>query len=183
MRPENHDGVTDAVQEILDADRNIVREEVVSTFEFHPSHNHWHIDNVALFEVHAGALNGPLVGDSVKTTFCLIDWYALDGNSNTSDRIYWDCATSFQGIQPGWVDQYHQSLDGMSVDITGIPSGVYFLKSTANFTGDFLETDTGNNSAWVKFQFTRTTNGASVTILDHSPCDNPGMCGDFAPNR
>ena len=101
-----------------------VCEKQVGTFEFHPEHNHWHIGDVALFEVRKAKDNGtggawgkPFVNDrgqaqSIKTTFCLIDWYKLDDNSPTTERVYWECATSYQGISPGWVDQYHQELEG-----------------------------------------------------------------------
>jgi hypothetical protein len=62
---------------------------------FHPAHNHWHIGDVALFEVRQGGPTGPIVGgNSIKTTFCLIDWYQLDGNSNTAERTFFDCETS-----------------------------------------------------------------------------------------
>jgi hypothetical protein len=73
--------------------------KVVSTFEFHPEHNHWHIGDVALFEVRkagddgTGGMWGKVF---VKTTFCLIDWYKLDDNAPTTERAYWECATSFQ---------------------------------------------------------------------------------------
>ena len=49
--PDFKPDVTVAIQEILDADGKIVTEKMVSTFEFHPAHNHWHIANVARFEV------------------------------------------------------------------------------------------------------------------------------------
>ena len=52
---------------------------MAGTFAFHPAHNHWHIGDVALFEVRKGSPTGPIVGgNSIKTTFCLIDWYKLD---------------------------------------------------------------------------------------------------------
>ena len=64
-----------AVQEVLDAEGNIAFEKAVSEFQFHPEHNHWHINAVALFEVRVGSPTGPVYGsNSVKTTFCLIDW-------------------------------------------------------------------------------------------------------------
>jgi len=185
LRPENHDGVTDAHQEILDADRNIVVDQVVSTFFFHPAHNHWHIDNVALFEIRQGTPTGPLYGTGKKITFCMIDWYKLVGNANTKERTYWDCATSFQGISPGWVDQYHQSTVGQSLDMTGAPAGHYYIVSTVNPLCTFLEADCTNNTAWQGFDLSRTGNGNSsivVTAGDHNPCSN-GLCGDNAPNR
>ena len=200
MRPDPPPGVdtevTNAVQEILDADRNVVREEVVSTFEYHPAHNHWHIGDVALFEVrkardngHGGDIGGVFVNDrgvsqSLKTTFCLIDVYKLDGNSHTSDREYWDCFTSYQGIQPGWADQYHQATVGQQLDITGSPEGIYYLVTTSNPAGVFLETDTSNNTAWTSFRLRRDSNGnPKITLIDHSPCESPGLCGELSTNR
>ena len=98
--------------------------------------------------------------------------------------MYWDCFASYQGIQPGWVDQYHQSTDGQQIDITGLRVGVYYLKSIANPNGVFMETDTTNNSAWVSFRLTRDSQGnAQITEIAHSPCSSPGMCGEQATNR
>jgi len=200
MRPEPPPGtdtlVTTAVQEILDANGQIVCEKPVSTFEFHPEHNHWHIGDVALFEVRKAKDNGtggawgkPFVNDrgqaqSIKTTFCLIDWYKLDDNSPTVERVYWECATSFQGISPGWVDQYHQELEGQQLDLTGAPPGVYYLVSTSNPDGNFLEANLTDNTAWVSFRLRRDSKGnPSIEEIAHSPCDTPGMCGEQATNR
>lgn len=174
-----------AIQEILDADGNLVSEKVVSEFEFHPEHNHWHIDGVALFEIRVGSPDGPVLGEnSIKTTFCLIDWYKLEGNSRTPDRVYWDCEGDYQGISPGWVDQYHQATVGQSLELTGAPAGLYYLVSTANPDGLFMETDYANNTAWVSFWLKRDSNGnAKIEIINHSTCDTPGLCGEQVPNR
>ncbi|HEY5922676.1 MAG TPA: lysyl oxidase family protein [Kofleriaceae bacterium] len=182
LRPENIGNITNAWQEILNADGSIASEHLASTFEFHPQHNHWHIDNIALYEVRAIKPDGPLWGSAIKTTFCLIDWYKLDGNNQ--GRVYWDCATSYQGISPNWVDQYHHSLAGQEVVVTGAPPGTYFLVSTANPSGAFVETTTNNNTAWTSFELSRNKNGVpSIVVTGNSPCENPGMCGEFAPNR
>jgi len=173
-----------AIQKIFDADGNLVQEKLVSEFQFHETHNHWHVANVALFEVHAGAVDGPIVGESVKQTFCIEDVYALEGNSNTKERVYWDCFVSTQGVQVGWVDQYHQSTDGQQIIITGADPGLYYLVSTSNPNGVFLEVDTSNNTAWVSFELTRESNGnPKITVIDHSPCDSPGLCGEVKANR
>lgn len=190
MRPEfpldnNTHATQDAIQEIRDAAGNIVEEKTVSQFEFHEQHNHWHIAAVALFEVRSGSPTGRVFGgNSIKTTFCLIDWYQLDTNSPTTDRVFFECAGAYQGISQGWVDQYHQATEGQQLDITGAPVGEYYLVSTANPDGIFIEADLTNNTAWTKFRLTRDSKGnPKVTELDHSPCDSPGLCGEQSTNR
>lgn len=175
----------DAIQEILDADGNIVEEKVVSQFEFHETHNHWHINGIALFEVRAGSPTGPIVGDnSIKTTFCLIDWYKLEDNSPTTERTYFECNGAYQGISPGWVDQYHQAIDGQQLDITGAPIGRYYLVSITNPDGIFLEENLTNNTAWTAFNLTRDSKGnPKIKVVGHSPCEGSGLCEENAPNR
>lgn len=165
---------------------NVASETVTGTYVFHPTHNHWHLGSVALFEVRKGSPTGPLVGGlSNKTSFCLIDLYKLDGNSPTSERVFWDCYTSYQGVSAGWVDQYHQATDGQELDITGIPNATdYYLVSTTNPDGLYLESDGSNNSAWVRFTLSTDSNGnRKITVTAHSPCDSPGMCGEVSANR
>ena len=190
LRPGTGDpatGTQPAIQEILDADRNIVEEFVAGNFVFHEQHNHWHLEDIALFEVRSGSSTGPLVGNaSIKVTFCLIDWYKLEGNSKTKERVYWDCATSYQGLQPGWVDQYHQSTEGQELDVTGIAAGgPYYLVSTSNPVGTYKEADYTNNTAWVEFNVERDSQGNPkvMTTGVTSPCDSAGLCGIGAPNR
>lgn len=202
LRPENQLGDTSesttAIQEILDESGEIVLSHPASIFEFHPAHNHWHVGNVALFEVrHAlddgtGGLAGSLYTNdrgestSTKVTFCLIDWYRLEGNSPSHERVFWDCTRSaMQGISAGWVDQYNQAVDGQGIDITGAPEGLYYLVSTANPDQIFLESDYSNNTAWVSFRLLRQSNGnARLELIAHSPCGHhPGMCGEKKLNR
>jgi hypothetical protein len=165
---------------------NVVSESVAGTFLFHPEHNHWHIGYIALFEVRKGSPTGPIVGNnSIKTTFCLIDWYKLDDNAPSAERVFFDCYTSFQGISTGWVDQYHQSTSGQQVDLTGVPDADdLYLVSTSNHAGIFAESDRANNTAWVRFSLSSDSKGnRKVTVTGHSPCDSPGMCGERSTNR
>jgi hypothetical protein len=164
----------------------VLAEFATSTFEYHATHNHWHIGDVALFEVRKGSPTGPVVGgNSIKTTFCLIDWYKLEDNSPSAERTFFDCYTSYQGIQSGWVDQYHQATDGQQVDLTGVPNAEdYYLVSTANADAVFKELNYTNNTAWVKFALRTGSKGnRKVVILGHSPCDSPGLCGENTTNR
>ena len=175
----------EAIQEILDAQGSVIEEKKVSEFEFHPAHNHWHINGIALFEVRSSSPTGPVVGgNSIKTTFCLIDWYKLDDNSPTKERTYFDCNKFYQGISVGWVDQYHQSLEGQGLDLTDVPAGHYYLVSTANPDSIFIESDLSNNIAWVGFDLKRDSQGnLKIKVTDHSPCETPNLCGESVPNR
>lgn len=189
MRPEffltDPDQPQKAIQEILDENGNITEQKIVSEFQFHPEHNHWHIYGVALFEIRSESPVGPVFGNnSIKTTFCLIDWYKLEDNSPTKERTYFDCFGNYQGISPGWADQYHQSTEGQQLDVTGIPMGRYYLVSTANPESIFLEKNYQNNSAWVSFDVKRDSSGnPKIKIVDHSFCENDALCGVKAPNR
>ena len=190
--PNDPEGDVVATQQILDADGNIVFEQVVSTFAFHDEHNHWHIADVTEFSVHSGSPDGPLVGDSNKVTFCVEDVYNMLGNSNTADRIFWDCTVSLQGVQANWVDQYHQSTPGNQIDITGIADGTYYLVHDANPDGTFIEEDTTNNKAWTEFIVEHKNNGqVKITETGITSCDNldpndpytPALCGEVTANR
>ena len=73
---------------------------------------------------------------------------------------------------------------GQQLDITGAPEGIYYLVTTTNPAGVFLETDATNNTAWTSFKLRRDSNGnPKITLIDHSPCESPGMCGELSANR
>jgi hypothetical protein len=166
---------------------NVLQRIPTGVFQFHPAHNHWHIGDIALFEVRKGSPTGPIVGgNSIKTTFCLIDWYQLDLKSpNTTERSFFDCYRSFQGVSSGWVDQYHQSTEGQQLDLTGVANADdYYLVSTSNYARIFTELDYTNNTEWVKFRLYQDSNGnRKIQVTGHSPCETPGLCGERATNR
>ena len=60
----------------------------------------------------------------------------------------------------------------------------YYLVSTSNPDGNYLESNKTNNSAWVKFTLGAGSNGnRKITLTAHSPCDSPGLCGEVSANR
>jgi len=193
LHPESNvtSGITTGWQDMLDANGNVVSSQPVSEFVFHPAHNHWHITDVALFEIRTAADDGTrgrfgqvFSNQSIKTTFCLIDWIKLEGNSPTGERNYFECAPdALQGISAGWGDQYHHSLEGQELEVTGAKPGVYYLVSIANPQGNFIETDKTNNTAWTSFRLTRDSKGnAKIAEISHSPCSG-WQCGENLQNR
>ena len=198
-------GTTTAIQVIYDkvggaSDPTAQRVCTVATtqFEFHPAHNHWHIGSVAQFAVQYaldsgrdGNIGAALVNDrgiaqSFKTTFCLIDWIKIDDNTKTPERTFWACdrTAPYQGVSVGWIDQYHHSLEGQEIDMTGAPVGIYYLTVDVNDEGKFLESDTANNLSWTSFKLSRDSKGnPKIALISHSPCPSPNMCGEGLPNR
>ena len=170
--------------------------EPVGDYIFHPTHNHWHIDDIGEFSVRVDDNGSPGEiapgADSLKIGFCIVDVFKYNGdNSPTSQRIYWDCELDLQGIQPGWVDQYHQSVEGNEIDITEVPNGTYFLVHKWNSLNAFVDADNANNEAWVKFDLTQNNNGngnRKIIILEEfaPECQidgsTPGICGDISKN-
>src|SRR5713101_9035984 len=82
-----YDQCTYATQEVLDAAGNIVHSQPAGVAFFHPQHNHWHQSGVARFEVRKGTLDGPLVNNGVKITFCLVDVDQTDLVTKGSNRF------------------------------------------------------------------------------------------------
>ncbi|PSB02150.1 lysyl oxidase family protein [Merismopedia glauca] len=187
LRPNNQGQTSTTIQEIRDINGKVVLEHPATTFAYHPAHRHWHVGDIARFEIRSGSPIGPIVGNnSVKVTFCLIDWYKLNDNAPTSEKKFWDCDSpnSYQGISPGWVDQYRHSVIGQQIDMTSVPDGIYYLLSTSDPENKFVEKDNTNNTAWVNFRLYQQGNGnRKIEILGHSPCANSGLCGEKVPNR
>ena len=173
---------THAAREVLDASGNVVYAQPAGVAFFHPEHNHWHQSAVATFEVRAGSLDGPVVAGGEKTTFCLIDFDKSDVVQQNSSRVYFECNGDFQGISPGWGDEYHHSTELQELEVTGLPAGVYHLTHLADPLDHWLESDETNNFTWVRFALSRKGANPEVTVLAQAPCQpldhlGPGYTG------
>jgi len=167
---------TVATQEVLDKTGKIVQTHAAGVALFHPEHNHWHQSAVALFEVRAGAVNGPAISTGKKITFCLIDNDQTILVKKGGSRTYFECNAELQGISVGWSDDYHQSTEGQELDITGAREGIYYLIHQADPENHWLEKDKSNNLAWVKFFLSRQGANPKVMVLEQSAC-TPVTCG------
>jgi hypothetical protein len=81
---------------------------------------------------------------------------------------YGTCTYGRQGLSVGWVDVYDHYLPGQSIDISGVPDGVYALISTADPFNLIQESDESNNAAVVYLEI----KDLQVKILDR-----PGSSG------
>lgn len=165
-----YDQCTYATQELLDATGGVVQTQPAGTAFFHPQHNHWHQAAVADFQIRRGAIDGPIVAAGNKTTYCFIDLdkSAMIGSNNT--RTYFECNGDFQGLTPGWGDEYHHSTPLQELEVTGLAAGVYYLTHEVDPLDHWLESDETNNFTWVKFRLGRKGANPEVTVLGSAPC-------------
>ncbi|HLF37050.1 MAG TPA: lysyl oxidase family protein, partial [Anaerolineales bacterium] len=68
------------------------------------------------------------------------------------------------GLSVGWADVYDHYLPGQSIDISGLPDGIYALMSTADPYNLIQESDETNNAAVVYLEI----KGTQVSILDRA---------------
>ena len=129
------------------------------------THQHWHFPNFERYELRR--LDGTLVSRDRKTGFCLRDSYET---RPLNRRPVWtsQCrrdepnATSvFEGISPGFGDDYVPQKEGQSIDVTHVPPGRYMLIHIANPDQVLRERTYLNNSAAVLIQL----RGKKVTVL------------------
>jgi hypothetical protein len=148
----------------------VVREVSVDTFTFHPTHNHWHFDDFADYEIHNvnpdGSIGTLVERAGTKQTFCIADTEPINLRLEHAplDQMYppSNCdQNDIEGMSVGWGDKYGWDLAGQSIDITGLPDGLYYLYSITDGANRIRETNNANNWAVVKIQIQGTT----VTIV------------------
>jgi hypothetical protein len=118
---------------------------VGDNFTFHESHNHWHFDDFATYElwtkadydawVASGRSRGQAQRVGTKTTFCLMDTSRVQALVGTpSSAVYSACGRETQGISVGWGDTYRYSLPDQWIDLGDafLPNGTYVLRTVAD---------------------------------------------------
>jgi hypothetical protein len=165
------DGSTHAVvQRIFQSDGSY-QERTMGEFVFHPGHNHWHLESFSLYELWSLSERGTLdrvAATSDKVSYCLRDIHRNPHPDQAPRMGYGTCTYGRQGLSVGWVDVYDHYLPGQSIDISGVPDGVYALISTADPFNLIQESDESNNAAVVYLEI----KGLQVKILDR-----PGSSG------
>lgn len=135
---------------------------VAGWFVWHPAHNHVHFDDYAVYTLRpVNGNNGDRIAS--KTTFCVIDTnpvnFSLPGAPSSAQ--YQICGSQVQGMSVGWGDTYNYQLPGQSIDITGLPDGLYRLFIEVDPKQRIVELDDTDNLSEVDISI----NGYSVMVV------------------
>lgn len=134
-------------------------------------HTHWHLRDLQDYVLRR-LDNGVKVGTGAKHGFCFWDNYRF---GSTRAAYYRGCGSNRDalevrmGLSRGWGDIYQSSLPDQYIDITGLTSGRYKLRATADADNWFSETNNTNNFTWVNIQIS----GDSVSVLRYGPAAQP----------
>jgi hypothetical protein len=124
----------------------------VGDMVFHPSHNHFHFENFASYElwrkadydnwVASNRAQGQAIKRGTKTTSCIMDTNLVQPLPNSPNSpVYNFCDLDVQGMSVGWGDTYGWSLPDQWIDLgtSPLPDGEYVLRSVADPSNKLYE--------------------------------------------
>ena len=147
---ETHpDGTQDVYQRVY-YDNAGFQDVLAGVYVHHPEHNHIHFEDYAVYRLRRfirGGGVGDVVASGEKISFCLLDFITYDRQLPGYPQfpVYSFCGTGKQGISVGWSDIYDKSLPDQWIDVTDVPSGVYWLEVEVDPSNRLMERDETNN--------------------------------------
>jgi hypothetical protein len=159
-------------QDIFMDDGSIESVRLNECMVYHPKHEHWHIANVARYDLIRSDHHGrPLriERQSDKVSFCLFDEHRLSRDLYDGPKYskqYTTCDSLTTGITPGWADEYSYRVYGQWVNFTGLSDGYYYLRTQINPSGVFREITKRNNTAWTLLRI--SGRGRKVSVIANS---------------
>src|SRR5215510_8158943 len=149
-------------------------DRVAGDFVWHPSHNHFHFEDYAIYTLQPFNAPGASARTSAKTSFCVMDNTAVDTTLPRAPNkpVYVICGNAMQGMSVGWGDTYTNQLPGQSIDLTGLPDGDYKLIIEADPKKRLLEINESDNSSCVLLRI--GVNSLSLNVLDSTGCSSTG---------
>lgn len=143
-------------------------------FEYHPTHEHMHFNDFALYTLQPVNAPGGSSRIGAKTTFCVMDTTAINlALQGAPGRPFYTlCGRDLQGISVGWGDTYGAHLPGQEIDFTSNADGIYQLKIEVDPKKLLVETNESDNVSCVLLSIRKPS---TVTVLDNS-----GKCASVA---
>ncbi len=157
-------GKQQVIQRIYNDDGSFTDQAINTWMEWHPSHNHFHLNDYAIYTLQAASAPGQSLSTGSKTTFCIIDTDRVNLKLPGAPKhaAYTGCGLDRQGMSVGWGDSYGYWLDGQSLPIGGLPDGDYVLQIEIDPKHHLLEATTADNISTLNFRIT----GDSIHGLD-----------------
>jgi hypothetical protein len=149
-------------------------DRLAGTFEWHPTHNHFHFDDYALYTLQPSNAPGASERTSQKTSFCVMDTTKVNTRLPGASKrpVYTICGNTQQGMSVGWGDTYGNHLPGQSIDLTGLPDGDYKLLIQADPKKRLLEINDSDNTSCVLLRISVTN--LALNVLNSASCVTPG---------
>lgn len=143
-------------------------DHLAGTMEYHPDHNHFHLNGYATYTLQPVNAPGGSARTSEKTSFCLLDSILFDGSlpGSPPQKVYSTCTPAIQGISVGWGDRYGYTLPGQSFDLTGEADGDYQLFIDVDPQNHLLESNDADNRSCLLVRL-RISQG---TVESLGPC-------------
>lgn len=144
-------------------------------------HDHWHVQNVARYELFRA--NGTVLVRGAKVGFCFFDtsahWTSLPGSPSWPRYRESGCGTrsslaATMGISVGWGDQYGWDFAYQWIDITGLVSGEYWVRVQVDAGGSYREANESNDCAWARIRIPSSGSRVSL-VLRGTGCNPPGV--------
>jgi hypothetical protein len=156
---------------------------------FHPEHGHLHVDNWANITLRKATsdpnpINWPIIGTSVKQSYCLINLGVCSGNmgecvDNNGNPVLtvpnngfgFESGCGFnQGIYPGSYDVYSEGLNEPIPLDDSVCNGNYYIVSITDPDNVFLESDENNNVVAVPITLTQQYKVPLITTSAQYVC-------------
>lgn len=117
--------------------------------QYHGSHQHHHLKEIASYELRAGSPKGKVVRASRMISYRL-------GDSDTIQETDREKLPNYVGgsmlISPGYFNHDSASSAGQELDITGLASGTYVIVLHVNQNKHFSEKSFANNKLYVQIE-------------------------------
>jgi hypothetical protein len=156
--------IQDVYQHIFDTE-GAFTSQLMDTFDYEqPPFGHLHLEALARYnlrEVTAGEGVGAVVATKDKTSHAVVDSVAIDTSlpAAPTSRVYTSAFDNPLGISVGYADLYGRNIPQQRIDVTGVPSGQYWLEVIVDPMGYVQETDDTNNTTRILVDLTIPTLG------------------------
>ena len=158
-------GTQDVYQRLYDANDELFEETLMGTFVYEdPPFGELSLTALAQYDLRE-VLPDQGVGDAVaskaKTSHAVVDSVAIDLSlpGAPSSGVYRNVNQNPLGISIGYADLYGRNIPQQRIDVTGLPSGQYWLEVTVDPWGYVQESDESNNTTRILVDLTIPTTG------------------------